>query len=314
MNAKDQTIKRKLTKTRNDIKRKLAALKRGETETFRLVEETYKPIVDPLKALAKHELKKPELIPKIEKKIEYESTPMREQFTTPRRAENTAITTPSNFPPDISEIALNEEKEDSEPEETSISNLSQQLHFLDEYHHLPRQYIERLIRDTTGDTDNVYGLRYDPGSNEWVIGDSTVAFEGQDISIKDTLYTGTPGLYELLVLKKPKSYSFKDRQLYKDILLATNAYKRNYDPRQQMMGTKSYKYVNIIKPLLSEHFGAGMMKEVNDKLKEYVYWNTPHELVERLRLLHASQAAGHTGHNNEILSIEEELREEGIIA
>ncbi|KAB0805435.1 hypothetical protein PPYR_02405 [Photinus pyralis] len=317
MNAQDQAIKRKLTKTRSEIKRKLAALKRGETETLRLVEETYKPIVDPLKTLAKQELKKQALTPKVENKIEYESTPMQEQFATPRRTENTAVRKRISFPPDISEIALDEEENDEAEETTrSISNLSQ-LHddqqFLDQYHHLPRHYIDRMIKDATGEVDHVHGLRYDSEFKEWAIGDSIVQFEGPDINIKNTLYTGTPGLYELLVLKKPHNYSFKDSQSYKDILLATNAYKRNYDPRQQIMGTKSHKYVNIVKPLLSEHFGAGV-KEVNNKQKEYVYWNTPHELVERLRLLHASQAAGHTGHNNEILSIEEELREEGIIA
>ncbi|KAK9681124.1 hypothetical protein QE152_g38561 [Popillia japonica] len=37
------------------------------------------------------------------------------------------------------------------------------------------------------------------------------------------------------------------------------------------------------------------------------------ELVERLKLLIASQQAGHTGHNNEIASIIEELKEAGVI-
>lgn len=41
----------------------------------------------------------------------------------------------------------------------------------------------------------------------------------------------------------------------------------------------------------------------------YTYWDNPNELVNRLRLLVASQAAGHTGHNNEVISIIEELRE-----
>lgn len=44
-----------------------------------------------------------------------------------------------------------------------------------------------------------------------------------------------------------------------------------------------------------------------------MYWDDPNELVDRLRLLIASQSAGHTGHNNEIISIIEELREANII-
>ena len=46
---------------------------------------------------------------------------------------------------------------------------------------------------------------------------------------------------------------------------------------------------------------------------EYVYWDDPNELVDRLRLLLASQAAGNPSHNNEIISIIEELWEAGII-
>lgn len=44
------------------------------------------------------------------------------------------------------------------------------------------------------------------------------------------------------------------------------------------------------------------------------YWDDPNELVQRLQLLVSSNSAGHTGHNNEIISIIEELREANIIA
>jgi len=39
------------------------------------------------------------------------------------------------------------------------------------------------------------------------------------------------------------------------------------------------------------------------------YWNDPNELVNRLRLLYSSLAAGNTGVRNEIISICEELVE-----
>lgn len=45
----------------------------------------------------------------------------------------------------------------------------------------------------------------------------------------------------------------------------------------------------------------------------YTYWNDPNELVDRLRLLISSTSAGHSGHQNEIVSIIEELREANII-
>jgi hypothetical protein len=55
------------------------------------------------------------------------------------------------------------------------------------------------------------------------------------------------------------------------------------------------------------------MKLENNKKTSFVYWNDVNELVERLRLLVASKSAGHSAHDNEIMSIIEELREERII-
>lgn len=47
--------------------------------------------------------------------------------------------------------------------------------------------------------------------------------------------------------------------------------------------------------------------------KSYVYWDNANELCDRLKLLVASQNAGHSGHHNEIVSLIEELREAKII-
>lgn len=54
------------------------------------------------------------------------------------------------------------------------------------------------------------------------------------------------------------------------------------------------------------------MTVANDSV-DYVYWDNPNEIVDRLRLLTSSKDAGHTGHDNEIMSILEELREAGLI-
>lgn len=56
-----------------------------------------------------------------------------------------------------------------------------------------------------------------------------------------------------------------------------------------------------------------LMRFDRNKHASYTYWNDPNELVDRLRLLIASQAAGNNGHSNEIVSIIEELREANII-
>lgn len=69
--------------------------------------------------------------------------------------------------------------------------------------------------------------------------------------------------------------------------------------------------------------GHGLQQPLHPSLKrvrtypdvkpDYVYWDDPNELVDRLRLLVSSSHAGHSGHVNEINSIVEELREVGII-
>ncbi|KYN00596.1 hypothetical protein ALC62_08623 [Cyphomyrmex costatus] len=82
---------------------------------------------------------------------------------------------------------------------------------------------------------------------------------------------------------------------------------------------KGYKYKCIIGPLVSAHrtmsLGAGVpttMRVTDDKV-DYVHWDDPNKLVDRLQLLDASRTTGNNAHDNEILSILEELREAGVI-
>ena len=62
----------------------------------------------------------------------------------------------------------------------------------------------------------------------------------------------------------------------------------------------------------SQYKGEGFM-DLNLEKPNFIYWDDPNELVNRLRLLISSTMAGHSGHNNEISSIIEELREANII-
>ena len=78
-----------------------------------------------------------------------------------------------------------------------------------------------------------------------------------------------------------------------------------------MSSNRHSKYVNIIKPLFKT-VGSGLRQVTGNKI-DYVYWDDPNELVDRLRLLWLSRLAGNSGVDNEIDSIIEELRESGII-
>lgn len=149
------------------------------------------------------------------------------------------------------------------------------------------------------------------------------------IIINDMQYNLTPGLRELLLRKTPDLtlVSAKDQLVYKDILCITNAHKRYYNPNGQIKGDKSIKYREIIKPLFLDTSNNANATGVEENktgsglptLKKYkkntdlVYWDDPNELIERLKLLIASRDAGNSNHDNEIISIIEELKEASVI-
>lgn len=105
----------------------------------------------------------------------------------------------------------------------------------------------------------------------------------------------------------------------------TNAHRRDYDPEKPIKSNKGFKYLHVIKPLfkfctplsstenLTQGSGLPVLKKVKENV-DYVYWDDPNELVERLKLLLASRDAGNTGLENEIISIIEELRENNTIS
>ena len=68
----------------------------------------------------------------------------------------------------------------------------------------------------------------------------------------------------------------------------------------------------------SPRFGSGFLPKYKTARRhihqmDYVYWDDPNELVDRLRLLIAEQGAGNMSHTNEIHAIVEELKEAGYI-
>jgi len=163
--------------------------------------------------------------------------------------------------------------------------------------------------------DTLYGLNKD-SHGDWMFGNSYFSIKNNQFQINDKAWPLTPGLYSLLFHKKPQNYDTAERQTYKEILMLTNAHKVNYDSNDRMKGTKAYKYTNIIKKLfgdLEQEKGGASLMTVNANPANYIYWDDPNELVNRLRLLLASQSAGHNNHSNEVISIIEELKEAHLI-
>lgn len=185
---------------------------------------------------------------------------------------------------------------------------------------LGQKYVGEVLRsDKNNDMDYVYGVYFN--NDGMMLGDKRFDVDKDDyIFIGDVRYAGTPGIYELIFKRIPDDtvYTEDDKEKYRNILLATNAHRRGHDVRNPILGNKGYKYKNIIAPLLFEKkVGKGLTTSrtmiLNNNSTDYVYWNDPNELVDRLRLLEASSRAGNNAHNNEFQSIIEELQEAGII-
>ena len=147
--------------------------------------------------------------------------------------------------------------------------------------------------------DKIYGpKKYHNGVIE--LGREEVKFNNNTIIIKDKSYQLTPGLVELLFSRYPMQYTDNDLNTYKLILIQTSAH-------LTLDGTKIKKAGTKYKQIITKLFPSGM--GVKLQTHNLVYWNDPNELVDRLRLLLASQSAGNTGVSNEILSIFEKLYE-----
>ena len=159
------------------------------------------------------------------------------------------------------------------------------------------------------EADKTYGLRDE--NNKFYIGNKLVVIDGNDLTVGKYEYEGTPGLWELITSKKPDEtkYTVEDLENYAKLMFRSNAIRRNYDPTNtRPLSSSGYKWKNIISKIwenknLFETGGEGLIVLPSDS-------NT---LLGRLDLLLASKKAGHTGVRNELVSICDELKKQGVI-
>lgn len=348
VNKSEKTLKKRLIIKRKIIKHKLNLLKQGEF----LHESALDPITRHLKNIENQiatnkdlETEKPNQAVKEEKKALKDITPPlppppTSSFTK-NEDEDVFISEgdedkTEKYQIDEDDVSLVQELLSSSSPSPSTSTTQQRRDsdytdvvvndYLDQYKWLPKKYISEMLRDTEDLFDSKYGIRFDNEIESFHIGDTRVFIDDNDIIFNNKRYKGTIGLYELLFKKAPANYTKEDLESYREMLLKSNAYRRYYKANQQVDGSRLPKYKYIISPLISnlrkplssssprgKLSGKGLSKEVNNNKVDYTYWDNPNELVERLRLLIASQQAGNTGHRNEIVSIIEELREANII-
>ncbi|XP_036144224.1 uncharacterized protein LOC118646060 [Monomorium pharaonis] len=161
---------------------------------------------------------------------------------------------------------------------------------------LSQKYVVTVLsgnRESDVDIDNIYGVRLE--NNGMMLGNKHFDVDNEDnIIIDNVRYAGTPGLYELIFKKIPADdiYTDDDLQKYKSILFATNVHRRNYTKDSQLRSNRGYKYKHLIAPLMSieptpktKKSGKGLphAMTLNDNAIDYVHWDNPNELVDRLR-------------------------------
>ena len=161
---------------------------------------------------------------------------------------------------------------------------------------------------TNNKIDLTFGLYAKDGG--FYIGNKPVIIDDNDIIVDDIIFEGTAGLWELITSKNPINYTDEDVGKYKQLVKQTNtAYRDNNPNSKYPKSSKSPKWYNIIKPIWEE------IKEEEETEGEglTILPSNPNTLIDRLDLLLSSQNAGHTGVRNELVSILDVLKRQGVI-
>ena len=158
--------------------------------------------------------------------------------------------------------------------------------------------------------DKKFGIRKEKGHH--YIGNKHVIVKNNDIIITKTgeILEGTKGLWELIMSKDPKNFTDMDYDNYKYLITMSNVLHRGDNPKNPYpKASGSYKWKFLLGPIW---FGLKPKKE-QEGSGVVVIPSDPNALLERLDLLLASQEAGHTGVRNELVSICDELKRQGVL-
>ena len=195
--------------------------------------------------------------------------------------------------------ATEEEEEEEEDDEELVGKIAY-------------EFLNKPFRDKT------FGIRKEGGRH--YIGNQHVIVDGNDIIIRKNgeRFEGKHGLWELIMSKTPKNYTDKDYDNYEDLIIMTNALHRgNDEDNPHPEGSGSTKWKKLLSPIWYRK--KGDVYRLTKKKEGYegegvvVIPSDPNALLERLDLLLASQGAGHTGVRNELVSICDELKRQGVL-
>ena len=198
--------------------------------------------------------------------------------------------------------ATEEEEEEEEEEDESVGEIAMS------YLKIPEKK-----RDTT------FGIYKENGDH--YIGNTHVIIKDDDIIIKDTgeRFVGTHGLWKLITTKNLTldkiEWDKMDEKDYVRLLEKTHVLHRGNNPNNPHAKSSGGKKWNNILTFIwhTDRFPRKGEFEEYEGQGVVVIPSDPNALLERLDLLLASQKAGHTGVRNELVSICDELKRQGVL-
>ena len=163
---------------------------------------------------------------------------------------------------------------------------------------IARKYLNTpiLTRDTT------FGIR--KIDDHHYIGDTHVIIHKNNIIVDNEKFNGTSGLWNLIMLKEPGIFfTNEDYDNYAKLMVKTHVLHQGNNPNSSYpKSSRSSKWLGILGDIWK-----------NRKNYVIVIPSDPNTLLERLDILLASQEAGHTGVGNELVSICDELKRQGVL-
>ena len=215
-----------IAQTRDSIKKKFDALTHSRRQESENLEKIFRPVTQPLQSIEKMQ--------NLER-LQHE----------------------------LSEIEVEEKNLDDKIYDQTLSEInpakktSHLKKLKEETTDLTNRYISDLFEGSKGN-DVTYGPKV-TRDRELVMGRSAMKFHPDDyLQFGKKKFKISPGLYELIFKKKPENYSQADIAAYMQILdLTKAAYRENTN---KLKYTKAWKYMNIIKPNMTEY-----MKKKSEK-------------------------------------------------
>ena len=315
---KREELIRDFIETRKRIKDNFIARKVGEVEYQTGLTKLFKPVTETQKATTKE-------ITDAQKAAAEKIT----KELLPIKAGIEGLPGAISFPtyPALEMTEEEEEEEEKEEEEKKKKDLGS----------IAKSYLTYAMGK---DSDRSFGI-YPDENNKLKIGSKFIKFKGDNIIIDDKEYTGTKGLWELIVSKEPQEgkYTGDDYLNYGKILKQTTAIYQNNDSNStKPKSSSSNKWKQLISPIWKnikeskkppeEEKGKGKGKGKGRGRKKRqedpqpgtsgtglkILPSDPNALIDRFDLLFSSQKAGHTGVRNEIISILDELKRQKVIS